>query len=100
LLPRIHCYFDDICGFTAGDYIGERLAIHEFNASHESRKISRTYGLKYFIPEPFAREMWVEMIFMVHLFDHPLYCRNDGLVRGSTAAHALNTDSAWTRVSR
>ena len=33
ILPRIHCYFDDIIGFTHSDYTGERLAISEFNAS-------------------------------------------------------------------
>ena len=100
LMPRIHCYFDDINGFTAGEHNGERLAIHEFNESHEMRKISHTFGLKYFIPEPYAREMWVEMIFMAHMFDHALYSRNDGLVRGSSSLDPLNTDPAWTRVAR
>jgi hypothetical protein len=41
-LPRVHCYFDDL---AAGDqscmnrYVGEYLAIDEFNAAHEDRKI-------------------------------------------------------------
>ena len=34
LLPRVHCYFDDILGVTFGDQVGERLAISEFNESH------------------------------------------------------------------
>jgi hypothetical protein len=47
LLPRVHCYFDDILGFTCGDHVGERLAIWEFNESHQMRKISPIYGLRY-----------------------------------------------------
>ncbi len=31
LLPRVHCLFDDVLGYTFGDRNGERLAIHEFN---------------------------------------------------------------------
>lgn len=30
LLPRIHCYFDDIMGYSYSDFNGERLAISEF----------------------------------------------------------------------
>ena len=101
LLPRIHCYFDDINGFTAGEHHGERLAINDFNTSHDLRKISHTHGLKYFIPEPFAREMWVEMIFIAHLFDHPWYGRNDGLVRGQERDAPLDRPrKSWTRMSR
>jgi hypothetical protein len=99
LLPRIHCYFDDIMGFSAGEHNGERLAISDFNDAHELRKISHTYGLKYFIPEPYAREMWVEMIFMAHLFDHPLYGHNDGMVIGSTA-EIDRRGSSWSRIVR
>lgn len=46
LLPRIHCYLDDITGLTCGDYNGERLAVSDFNASHEMRKISPIYRLR------------------------------------------------------
>jgi len=42
----------------------------------------------------------VEMIFIAHMFDHALYSRNDGLVRGSSSLDPLNTDPAWTRVAR
>jgi len=100
LLPRVHCYFDDIIAFTAGEHNGERLAIHEFNQSHQMRKVSHTYGLRYFIPEPFAREMWVEMIFLAHVFDHPLYGQNDGLVRGSAALNPTDSGRSWARTSR
>jgi hypothetical protein len=81
LLPRVHCYFDDIMGFTYSDYNGERLAISDFNASHASRKISPIYGLKYFLPAAHAQADWSEMFYLAHIFDHNLYARNDGFVR-------------------
>jgi hypothetical protein len=81
LLPRVHCYFDDITGFTYSDYNGERLAIAEFNAEHPLRKISPIYGLRHYVPSHFANALWVEKYFMAHLFDHELYSHPDGLVR-------------------
>jgi hypothetical protein len=80
LLPRIHCYFDDILGCTCADFNGERLAIQEFNDSHSCRKISKIYGLSYCVPEAFARQSWPEKIFMAHVLDHDLYGRDDGFV--------------------
>jgi hypothetical protein len=89
LMPRIHCYFDDILGFTFSEYTGERLAIAEFNNSHQMRKISPLFGLKYFLPEPYSNQPWCDQMYMAHIFDHDLYGRNDGLVvrhnEGSTA---------------
>jgi hypothetical protein len=82
LLPRIHCYFDDITGFTYSDYTGERLAISEFNTAHPTRKISPIYGLKHFLPTPHADSWWPEMFFMAHIFDHKWYNKHDGLVKG------------------
>jgi hypothetical protein len=79
LLPRIHCYFDDMLGFTHSDYTGERLAITEFNTSHPTRKISPIYGLRYYLPEPYRRQSWSELFYLAHFFDHPLYSQNDGL---------------------
>lgn len=79
LLPRIHCYFDDILGFTFSDYTGERLAIAEFNASHTLRKISPIYGLKYFVSPQHSQAAWLDMSYMAHIFDHDLYGHNDGL---------------------
>ncbi len=101
VLPRVHCYFDDVHGFTAGEYIGERLAIREFNEAHPMRKISQTFGVKYFVPEPFAREMWTEMMYLAHFFDHPLYTHNDGLVRGADPGYTLERPGPnWTRMAR
>lgn len=72
LLPRIDCYFDDILGFTYSDYSGERLAIAEFNSSHDTRKISPIYGLKYFLPAAYNQAEWSEAFFLAHIFDHDL----------------------------
>jgi hypothetical protein len=80
LLPRVHCYFDDIMGFTCSEWGGERLAIREFNESHPQRKISPIFGLKYFLPPVYAAQQWSEMMYLAHIFDHPSYGNPDGLV--------------------
>ena len=81
LLPRIHCYFDDLIGFSFADFNGERLAIHEFNEAHATRKISPIYGLRYFVPRTMADSPWVDGMFMAHILDHELYTKPDGMVR-------------------
>ena len=78
LLPRITCYFDDIIGFSHGDFSGERLAIDEFNGAHETRKISKLYGLRWVLLQD---KWWTEMMYMFHNFEHPLYNRVDGTNR-------------------
>ena len=80
LLPRIHCYLDDMLGFTFSDFTGERLAINEFNQCHPQRKISPIYGLKHFVPDQFFDSMWVESFYLAHIFDHDLYAHDGGLV--------------------
>jgi hypothetical protein len=84
LLPRVHCFFRNILGRTFGDYNGERLAISDFNASHEMRKISKIYGLQYYLRLPIARQRWVEQFYMAHIFDHALYGCYDRLIRETT----------------
>ncbi|MDR1575864.1 MAG: hypothetical protein LBS37_07655, partial [Treponema sp.] len=72
LLPRIFNYFDDIIGSSISlfsDFTGERLAINEYNTSHEHRKFSPAYCL-------LCRksiEVWYHQIFILHLFDHGRY---------------------------
>jgi hypothetical protein len=78
LLPRVMCYFDDVMGYPWGDFNGERLAIAEFNARNERRKISPVYGLRYFLPMPYAGAMWPEMMFLAHVLDHPHYNDAEG----------------------
>lgn len=79
LLPRIYCYFDDIVGYSFSEFNGERLAIAEFNEAHAVRKVSPLYGLKYFVPPAHATSMWVDMFYLAHIFDHPLYGKPDEL---------------------
>ena len=92
LLPRIHCYFDDIMGKTFSDFTGERLAINEFNAASPARKISPIHGLRFFLPSPGRHSIWPEMMFMAHVFDHPLYSHYDGLVEHAHHPLADGTD--------
>lgn len=80
LMPRIHCHFDDILGPTCSEYTGERLAMNEFNADHEQRKISPIYGFKHLLIPPHSHQEWVEQAFIAHIFDHELYCKDDGVV--------------------
>lgn len=87
LLPRVHCYFDDIMGFTYSEFTGERLAIAEFNAQHEMRKLAPIHGLRYYVPPAYANAPWTEQFYLAHLFDHALYNKHDGLHRRYTGAH-------------
>lgn len=79
LLPRVHCYFDDILGYTFGDHNGERLAIAEFNTASADRRLSPIYGLRHFVPPDQFHSMWTEQIYLAHILDHELYNMNDGL---------------------
>jgi hypothetical protein len=81
LLPRVHCYFDDINGFTFADHNGERLAIAEFNQEHPLRKISPMYHLRHYVPTRCADDAWVNRFYMAHILDHESYGRNDGLTK-------------------
>jgi hypothetical protein len=80
LLPRVHCYFDDIMGFTFSEFTGERLAIAEFNRNHLKRKISPIFGLRYFLPRPYDHAVWPDQMYLAHIFDHERYGDFDGLV--------------------
>ncbi len=80
LLPRVHCYFDDIMGLACSEWAGERLAINEFNTESAQRKISPIFGLKYLLPPIYADQQWSEMMYLAHLFAHPRYGDYDGLV--------------------
>ena len=72
-LPRVYCYFDDIVGGggykLSNEFMGERLAINEFNQSHENKKIAFNYNLlAQRIVEP-----WHHKIFIYHDFQHSKY---------------------------
>ncbi|HUR41099.1 MAG TPA: FkbM family methyltransferase [Verrucomicrobiae bacterium] len=78
LLPRVTCYFDDIMAFSHGDFTGERLAIADFNRDHERRKMSPIYGLRHFLA---VDQWWIDMMYLMHAFDHPRYGDFDGTNR-------------------
>jgi hypothetical protein len=92
VLPRVHCYFDDITGFTYADHNGERLAISEFNASHQLRKLSPIYEAEFYVPQRESHALWVRKLYMAHILDHPRYGDYDGLVRRDAAG----TGGAWS----
>jgi len=79
LLPRVHCYFDDILAYSICEFNGELLAITDFNAAHPLRKVAAIRGIRYFVPARFANIRW-ENYYMLHIFDHSLYACNDGIV--------------------
>jgi hypothetical protein len=79
LLPRVHCYFDDILGYTFGDLNGERLAIKEFNERDRRRVLSPLYGLRHFVPRREREAPWIDALYLAHILDHPAYDTYDGL---------------------
>jgi hypothetical protein len=74
-LPRVHCYFDDLAGTNLAcmsRFVGEHLAIAEFNDAHADRKVAQIEMLRN------ARmhwEDWQERMYAFHDFSHPLYTR-------------------------
>jgi hypothetical protein len=73
MLPRVFCYFDDIIGGNEAlfcEFVGELLAIAEYNDAHADRKIARIYGLAHKRKVPAD---WNDMMFVHHAFSHPRY---------------------------
>lgn len=89
LLPRVQCYFDDILGYTFCEFNGERLAIADFNAAHSHRKLAAIPGLRYFVPDRFAKSPWWDRYYLLHIFDHAAYARNDGTIDPANPMLAL-----------
>lgn len=77
LLPRVISYFDDVMLYPFTDFNGERAAIEEFNSTHEDRKISPLYGLRWSLTGTEMKALWPEQIFVAELFDHPLYAASE-----------------------
>jgi len=88
MLPRVYMYFDDIFGEEADmhcSFTGERLAISEFNASHEQQKISEAFHLR---SDDRYHGLWRNSIYIYHDFGHADYCRFTGLnTAGPTSLH-------------
>jgi hypothetical protein len=72
VLPRVFCYFDDTIGDEVelyGDYTGERLAIADFNAAHDSIKLS----VPYYLTARAGAPLWHHQIWIAHFLRHPKY---------------------------
>jgi hypothetical protein len=66
--PAVSMYFDDVSFFFASEWSGELLAIAEFNAEHELRKIGRDRSLPGHRPK--RAEPWYSTMYVCHVFDH------------------------------
>jgi hypothetical protein len=66
-LPVI--YFDDIMFESHNEWCGELLAIHEFNAQQQARKIAPDVFLA--TRRIFKHPRWLHQMYLLHLFDHP-----------------------------
>ena len=74
-LPRVHCYFDNVWCTELGcmnQYVGERLAIQEFNAENANRKIAKVEQLR---SNRSRWEYWQDQMYVFHDFLHPEYTR-------------------------
>lgn len=72
LLPRVRCYFDDILGneiSLTNEFMGEKLAIAEYNDASPARKITPVYHLQ---GKPY-RKKWYLKSYAHHMFEHPRY---------------------------
>jgi len=73
LIPRVFCYFDDIVGpdwELYNEWVGELLAIKEFNRQSESRKITPIHGLRH---KRLIQRQWNDQVYVLHNFQHTLY---------------------------
>lgn len=94
LLPRVACYFDDIFGYAWNEYTGERAAIHDFNESHNRRKIAQMYGLQYELPRSERMKPWPEQIYLAHIFDSDAYNLTEWQIPEAwISAHELRDES-------
>ncbi|KAA0234423.1 MAG: hypothetical protein JJLCMIEE_02670 [Acidimicrobiales bacterium] len=72
-IPRAFCYMDDVIGSDVEihcEFVGELLAIEEFNTGHQDRKMAPIHGLQHKRPVP---ALWNSQIWVLHLFEHPEY---------------------------
>ena len=71
-LPRVFMYFDDIIGnstWLANEFVGEQLAINEFNQQHSKKKIVPSKNM----PLQYHNQWWSQQIYNYHDFNHPNY---------------------------
>jgi hypothetical protein len=81
LLPRVHCYFDEVTGYTYNEWEGELLAIKEFNQEHDDRKLGPVVGHSAFAPRRYRNKMcWNGRSYVAFFFHHPRYNDWDGSI--------------------
>jgi hypothetical protein len=71
-LPRVFSYFDDTIGSEIelyNDYTGQRLAINEFNQTHDKIKLGIPY---HFLREEYPQS-WHQQIWICHFLEHSRY---------------------------
>src|SRR5947209_11214630 len=69
-LPRTKLYLDDIEEDPHNSWCGELLAVREFNAEHDLRKIEHHPFLRNH--RVFQRPPWIGHMFTLHVLDHPI----------------------------
>jgi hypothetical protein len=69
-LPLPILYLDDIVLPSHSRFAGELLAVEEFNAAHQHRKIDQHRFLR--SQRIFKQARWIDQIFLLHVFDHPV----------------------------
>jgi hypothetical protein len=73
LLPRVYAYFDDTIGPDNElhcEYVGELLAIEEFNRDHSDRKLAPIHCLRH---KRILPASWNDAMYVLHTFEHPQY---------------------------
>jgi len=68
-LPITLVYLDDIALEPHNSWCGELLAVREFNAEQEWRKIEHHAFLEH--TRIFRRPQWIKQVYFLHVLDHP-----------------------------
>ena len=68
-LPVVPVYLDDIAEYGSNDWTGELLAVNEFNAKNELRKIAPFNLLR--SRRIFKNTQWIDRMFAAQIHDHP-----------------------------
>ena len=66
-LPSTILYLDDVNNIDHNPYMGELLAIHEFNMANENRKICKMTQLKNW--RIFKNALWIDQMYFLHVLD-------------------------------
>jgi hypothetical protein len=100
MMPVIPVYFDDIFGrpnrissLFRNRWAGQLLAVSEFNAEHERRKLDRAHNLD--LRYPAGATLWQRKILVEHTLDHPLRNRQYRSHAVTVAGHEALRDYDW-----